>query len=84
MKKLILNENNGNFSVVSHVYVLYGRKHGKSAYVHCEDRNGTTYMVDDIEWKDIIALVREKISWEEFLLNIMYWYNVQEEEYCNM
>ena len=83
MKKLNLKKN-GNFSVVSHVYVLYGRKHGDSAYVHLEDKYGTAYMVDNIDWKEIILLVREKISWEVFFLNIMYWYGIKEEEYRNM
>ena len=85
MKKLNIKKN-GNFSVVSHRYVLYGRKLLNSAYVHVEDAYGTTYMVDDIDWKDIILLVRDKISWKEFISIIAYWNDIQEqfEDYYNL
>ena len=85
MKKLNIKKN-GNFSVVSHRYVLYGCKHGNRAYVHMEDTNGTTYMVDDVLWWNILALVRERISWKEFISIIEYWNDMQEqfEDYYNL
>ena len=85
MKKLNIKKN-GNFSVVSHRYVLYGCKHGNRAYVHLEDTNGTTYMVDYFHWEEILRLVRNRISWKDFIFNVMYWYNIEEqfEDYYNL
>ena len=83
MKKLNLKKN-GNFSVVSHKYVLYGRKHGDTAYVHMEDAHGTTYMVDGVEWRYILRLVRDKISWEVFVSVVSYYWCSKQEEYYNM
>lgn len=80
MKKLNI-KGNGNFSVVSHKYVLYGRKNkNNKTYVHFELPDGTTYMVDDIDWKHVINLVREKISWRDFFSIVEYWWNIREEE----
>ena len=85
MKKLNIKEN-GNFNVVSHKYILYGYKHGERAFVHLEDSNGTTYMVDNFRWEEIIRLVKNRISWKEFISNVMYWYNIEEhfEDHYNL
>ena len=77
MKKLNIKEN-GNFNVVSHTYVLYGRKYGDRCYIHLE--TPTCYTIAGVEWKDVILLVREKISWKEFISIIAYQYSVQEKE----
>ena len=84
MKKLNI-EKNGNFSVVSHKYILYGCKHGERAYVHLENKY-TTYMVDNFRWEEILRLVRNRISWKEFIVNVMYWHNIEEqfEDYYNL
>ena len=85
MKKLNIKEN-GNFNVVSHAYVLYGRKHGDRAFVHLECTNGTTYRVDNFRWEEILRLVKDRVSWREFIFNVMYWYNIEEEfeDYYNI
>ena len=76
MKKLNLKKN-GNFSLVSHAYVLYGRKGGDKCYIHLE--TPTCYMVEGVNWKDVLLLVRGKLSWKEFISIIEYQYRVQEE-----
>ena len=83
MKKLNIKKN-GNFSVVSHKYILYGSKHGDTAYVHLE--TPTCYMVDGIKWWDVIALVKGRISWKEFISIVAYWNDMQEqfEEYYTL
>ena len=85
MKKLNIKKN-GDFNVVSHAYVLYGCKHGERAFVHLEDRNGTTYMVDNFSWEEILRLVKNRISWKDFLFSVIYWYNIEEqfEDYYNL
>ena len=85
MKKLNIKEN-GNFNIISHAYVLYGCKHGNTAYVHMEDTNGTTYMVDNFRWEEILRLVKNRISWKEFFSIVAYWYNIEEEfeDYYNI
>ena len=64
MKKL--NFEDGDFSIVSHRYVLCGRKHGDTAYVRLKDtQEGVIYEVDDISWKDILIL--RDGTWKDFL-----------------
>ena len=83
MKKLNIKEN-GNFSVVSHKYVLYGRKDGDKCYIHLE--TPTCYMIEGVEWKDVLKLARGKTSWKQFISIIAYQYRVQEEfeDYYNL
>ena len=83
MKKMNMKDH-GMFSVVSHTYVLYGHKYSPCyAYIHFEDSNGTTYMVDGFPWRDVIALVRGRISWMTFGWRVAYDYYQQETENGN-
>ena len=85
MKKLNIKEN-GNFNVVSHAYILYGYKQGKTCYIHFEGKTGTCYMLSSFPWADVLSLVRGKTSWKEFAGIVEYENNMQEEfqEYYNL
>ena len=78
MKKLNIKEN-GNFNVISHAYVLYGNKQGDACYIHFEGKTKTCYMISSFPWADVLKLVREKISWKEFVAIIEYENRMQEE-----
>ena len=70
MKKL--NFEDGDFSIVSHRYVLCGRKHGDTAYVRLKDtQEGVIYEVDDINWDVIPLLVGGGITWKDFLFDVI-------------
>lgn len=59
---------NGYFIIKSRRYVLCGRKHGDTAYVRMKDEwQGIVYVVDGINWEDILRLVDDKITEGEFL-----------------
>ena len=85
MKKLNIKKN-GNFSVISHAYVLYGNKRGNACYIHFEEKSGTCYMVEGVEWKDVLRLIREKISWKQFAGIVSYENSMQTqfEDYYNL
>ena len=80
MKKLIFNEKNGNFKVVSKRYVLYGRIGGYNAYVHFENAD-RTYILHSFPTRHIINLLREKISWKQFACLVEHDYAQQEAEF---
>ena len=84
MTKKLNIKKNGNFSVVSHKYVLYGRKCGDKCYIHLE--TPTCYMVEGVEWKDVIKLIRGKTSWKQFAGIVSYENNMQTqfEEYYSL
>lgn len=81
MKKLLFNEENGDFRVVSRRYILYGRIGGDNAYVHFENADRTCYMVHNFPTKDIMLLVSGKISWNQFACLIEHDYAQQEAEF---
>ena len=81
MKKLNLKKN-GNFSVVSHTYILYGHKYGNTCYIHLE--TPTCYMISSFPWGDVLKLIRDKLSWKEFAGIVSYEQSRQEEEYYNL
>lgn len=81
MKKLLFNEENGDFRVVSRRYILYGRIGGDNAYVHFENADRTCYMVHNFPTKDIMLLVSGKISWNQFACLVEHDYAQQEAEF---
>lgn len=82
MKKLLFNEENGDFRVVSKRYILYGRIGGDNAYVHFEkNMDRVCYMVHNFPTKDIMLLVSGKISWNQFACLVEHDYAQQEAEF---
>lgn len=81
MKKLLFNEENGDFRVVSRRYILYGRIGGDNAYVHFENADRACYMVHNFPTKDIMLLVSGKISWNQFACLVEHDYAQQEAEF---
>ena len=75
MKKLNLREN-GDFSITSRRYVLSGRKHGDTAYVHLTDTFDGLIYENNISWNDILLLIRDRITWEKFIYDVILWYPV--------
>ena len=80
-KKFTINKENGDFKVLSKRYVLYGRIGGRTAYVHFENADRVCYMVHDFPTRDIMNLVRGKISWNQFACLVEYDYAQQEAEF---
>ena len=81
MKKLLFNEENGDFRVISRRYILYGRIGGDNAYVHFENAGRVCYMVHNFPTKDIMLLVSGKISWNQFACLVEHDYAQQEAEF---
>lgn len=81
MKKLLFNEENGDFRVVSRRYILYGRIGGDDAYIHFEGADRVCYMVHNFPTRDIMNLVRGKISWNQFACLVEHDYAQQEAEF---
>ena len=74
-KKFAIKEN-GDFKVISKRYVLYGRISGRTAYVHFENAYHVAYEIHDFPTRDIMNLVRGKITWNQFacLVEQAYWW----------